>query len=196
MLFLLRKIGLLLAVSITARAQLQLPEVWQSGMVLQRNMPVQLWGKAGAYQKVTAVLGQEKRTAQANAGGRWRLQFSPRETSVLPQTLTLFSGKDTLTLSDLLIGDVWICAGQSNMAFAVSGDRHAAQTLASTHNPQLRLFNRLIALSVYNQPYQVADTARLHPEHFYQAARWQAADSLSARYFSACLLYTSPSPRD
>lgn len=180
---------LLLLFPFSLTAQLRLPEVWQSGMVIQRDKPIRLAGHASGTQKVTVVFGNEERSTLAAADGRWQVQLSARKASINPQTMRVFSGKDTLTLTDVLIGDVWLCAGQSNMAFPLSSDRHAAQALASAQNPSLRLFNRLAGLSVYNQPYQLADTARLRPENFYRPARWQAADSLSARSFSAVGYY-------
>ena len=91
--------------------------------------------------------------------------------------------------ADLLLGDVWLCAGQSNMAFAMAQEKHATQVLPQAHNPLLRLYNPAPGAYRYNSPYTAADAAHLRPAQYYLPARWQAADSASVRAFSAVGYY-------
>ncbi len=87
------------------------------------------------------------------------------------------------------MGDVWLCAGQSNMAFPLANDRFARQTLPRLRNPLLRLLNHIPALTTYSPAYKPAELPHLQPDRFYRPARWQMADSASARLFSAVGLY-------
>ncbi len=181
----------------SAEAQPSLNKVFSSCMVLQRDQPIRVWGRASPGMVVSARLfdpataSQKKKEAQARvaADSIWQLALGAQKANAAPQILQVISGQDTITLNDLLIGDVWICAGQSNMAFMLKNDRFAAATLPKAAVPNLRLLNWQPNLSVYNVPYKVGEIHNLQPDHFYRPAAWQAADSSSARDFSAAGFY-------
>ncbi|GAB4018994.1 hypothetical protein GCM10028808_55190 [Spirosoma migulaei] len=170
-------------------AQLRLADVWQSGMVIQRDKPIPIWGWAIPGQTINVQFGNEQRQALVKADSSWLLQFQPRAASAIPTRLIIRTNQDSLQLTNLLIGDVWICAGQSNMAFPVMNDQFAAQTLRQSKNRNLRLFNKLPGLSTYNVAYNPADLPHLNPAGFYKSASWQEADSVSIRLFSAVGYY-------
>ncbi|GHB86922.1 sialate O-acetylesterase [Persicitalea jodogahamensis] len=181
----------------SAEAQLSLAKVFSSGMVLQRDQPIQVWGKAtpGAVVSVrlfdTAATRSKmtQKEARVAADSTWQLALEAQKANARPQVLQVISNRDTLTLNDLLIGDIWICAGQSNMAFMPKNDRFAAASLQNATNPKLRLLNYQPSVSVYDVPYTVGEIPNLQPEHFYLPSTWQTADSVSARDFSAVGFY-------
>ncbi|WP_461138662.1 sialate O-acetylesterase [Spirosoma pomorum] len=171
------------------RPKLTIADVWQSGMVIQRNQPVTIWGRGLPGAAVRAVFRREKRTATVAADSSWLVTFSARPASVTPVSIRVESQAERIILTDVLIGDVWLCAGQSNMAFELKNDRFASEILPKVHNSLLRLLNRRPALTTYKAAYKPSDRKHLLPDHFYQPAHWQSADSASARLFSAVGYY-------
>lgn len=163
--------------------------VWQSGMVVQRNQPITVWGRGIPGAAVRAAFGREQQSALVRPDSAWSLAFSARPASATPDSIRLESGSERIVLHDMLVGDVWLCAGQSNMAFPLANDRSARQTLPGVHNPLLRLLNYLPALTTYSLAYKPAELPHLQPDQFYRPARWQPADSASARLFSAVGYY-------
>ncbi|UOG77445.1 sialate O-acetylesterase (plasmid) [Hymenobacter tibetensis] len=172
-----------------AASTLKLAEVWQSGMVIQRNQPITLWGKGVPGAQVRATFHSEQRTATIQLDSTWTIGLTARPASTTPSSMQVESRAERIVLQDVLLGDVWLCAGQSNMAFPLVSDQFAKQILPQVHNPLLRLFNQLPTLSTYKDPYKLTELDRLTPAKFYRAARWQKADSVSARAFSAVGYY-------
>ena len=82
---------------------------FQSHMVLQRNQPITIWGTADQSTEVKVTLGKETQQTQADDEGKWQVTFRSKKASFTPLTLTV----DSQQFSDILVGDVWICAGQS-----------------------------------------------------------------------------------
>jgi hypothetical protein len=106
--------------------------------VLQRGEPLTVWGTAAPGQRVTVNLGGKRAEASAGADGRWRLTF-PAMTAGGPHTLAVSDGSGTTTLKDIMIGDVYLCGGQSNMAFPVRLSTGAWPDFPA--NPDLRFIN-------------------------------------------------------
>ena len=153
-------------------------------MVLQREKEIPFWGKAVPNSKVNILFANSKKVVIANKDSVWRVSFKPQKANINPQGALFINGLDTLKISDILIGDVWLCAGQSNMAFMLKNDQFARQTLPNAANKNLRLLNLQSGLSVYNVPYKANQISQLQPENFYKGT-WQVSDSASARDFSA-----------
>ena len=140
----------LLALSAFARADVSLPKILGDGMVLQRELSVPIWGHAGAGDAVTVrFAGQEKQT-KADATGAWRVALDPLKASAEPRELTV-TGANTITLKNVLVGEVWFCSGQSNMEYAVSiassgapaaapTDPALAEEIKTAHYATIRLF--------------------------------------------------------
>ena len=118
----------------TPQAALRVNPVFGSHMVLQRDQPIILWGRASAGQPVTVTIGDAAVTADAEADGRWHVRLPPMSAGG-PHTITVASEGQTVDLEDVLIGDVWLAVGQSNMAldFGRAADR-------VPDNGQLRIF--------------------------------------------------------
>lgn len=177
----------------TSYAQLKVAKVFGSGMVLQRDKPISIWGKATPN---TVVVVQTTRPSSvtnsysitATKDSTWEISVPAQKANVQPQQWQVISERDTITFTDILIGDVWVCAGQSNMAFMLKNDQFARQTLPKTHNPNLRLLNWQSGLTTYNFAYKSEEVDRLQPKNFYSGL-WQMADSNSAKDFSAVAFY-------
>ncbi|HSY42977.1 MAG TPA: sialate O-acetylesterase [Candidatus Acidoferrum sp.] len=126
-----------LGVSQNARADISLPHVFGSHMVLQRDKPIIIWGWAGPGETVTVTLGSTSQTAQANARGEWKATLAAMPAGG-PYTLTV-SGSSTVKYDDVMIGEVWLCSGQSNMEFGMGMVNNSAAELASANHPGIRL---------------------------------------------------------
>ncbi len=134
---------LLIAVSATSlsplRADVRMPAVFGDHMVLQQGTKLPVWGWADPNEPITVTLGSNTAKATAGADGKWRVDLPPLPTGAPAQTLTV-AGKNTLTFQDVLVGDVWICSGQSNMEFGVEGDSRSRDAVAQSDNTNIRLF--------------------------------------------------------
>ena len=126
-------VALLACVLAPAVAKVELPSVIGSHMVLQRNADVNLWGKATPGKKVTikASWSKEKFTARADADGKWATTI-PTTDAGGPYTLTFDDGEKT-ELTDILLGEVWVCGGQSNMEMPVGGFMYQPVDGAAEH---------------------------------------------------------------
>ncbi|GGC17027.1 9-O-acetylesterase [Parapedobacter defluvii] len=128
-------IGLMLSIQALI-ADVRLPQIFANGMVLQRNQPIAVWGWADPGEQVKVGLNTQQQETTANADGTWKLTLSAEEAGGPFQLVV--SGKNTLTLSDVLIGEVWICSGQSNMQWTVANSDRAEQEIAGANYPQIR----------------------------------------------------------
>jgi sialate O-acetylesterase len=123
----------------TAHADVRLPQIFGSHQVLQRRKPVPVWGWAEAGEKVTVTLSTQTKTAKADGQGRWRVTLDPMEAGG-PYTLTARGKKNAVTLDDVLVGEVWICSGQSNMEWKLANVTNAPAEIRAANHPQIRQF--------------------------------------------------------
>jgi sialate O-acetylesterase len=124
----------------TSQADVKLASIFGDSMVLQRELPVPVWGWAEPGEEVTVTLGEQTKQATADKDGRWQVKLDPLKANADGVTLKV-SGKNTIELKDVLIGEVWICSGQSNMEWALGGSLNGQQEVAAADHPQIRLFN-------------------------------------------------------
>ena len=103
-----------------ARADVKLHRVFSDHMVLQRDMNVNVWGWATPGEKVSVQFDGQSLSAVTDDKGKWTVKLAPMKANTTPQNLTV-AGKNKIELKDILVGDVWLCIGQSNMAFGVGG---------------------------------------------------------------------------
>lgn len=104
-----------IACASTALAEVALPDVFGDNMVLQRELPVPVWGTASPGEKVTVSFAAQTVTAAADGRGKWMVTLKPLKTSATQKTMTI-AGSSTVTFSGVVVGEVWLCSGQSNMA--------------------------------------------------------------------------------
>jgi sialate O-acetylesterase len=131
---------LLLASAITAAANVTLPDVISDAMVLQRDRAVPIWGKADPGESVTVKFGNQAKTAVAGADGKWIIRLSPMRASATPQTMVV-EGRNRIELKEILVGEVWLVSGQSNMQLLLSETANGEQATAGANHPLIRLFN-------------------------------------------------------
>ena len=123
----------------SAHAALSLPMVIGDHMVLQRNAAVPIWGQADPGAGVVVrFAGQEKRTT-ADASGSWRVDLEPMPANGEPQVLRVESNGEAIERTDVLIGEVWLCAGQSNMQMGLARSDNGDAVAAKANDPLLRL---------------------------------------------------------
>ncbi len=127
-----------------AAADVKLPSLISDNMVLQQGRTVAIWGTAEAGERVTVSLGEQKETATTDSNGQWKVKLGPLKKGG-PFEMTV-AGKNTMTIHNVLVGEVWVCSGQSNMEFAVwnhgvfGGAVNAEQEVATANYPLIRLF--------------------------------------------------------
>jgi sialate O-acetylesterase len=121
-------------------AKLALASMFSDHMVLQRDMEIPIWGTADPDAHVTVTLGDESVDATADNDGRWKASL-PSMKAGGPHELTVKVGDDETTLSDVLIGDVWVCSGQSNMEWNVHNSDNSDKELAAANYPQIRIID-------------------------------------------------------
>ena len=133
-------VSLLCASSVVlTQAAVRLPAIFGDRMVLQRDASVPVWGWADPGESVTVSAGGDRATATADKDGLWSLKLTKLAASAKPVEVTI-TGKNTITLNDVLVGDVWVCSGQSNMEFGIKAFM-TPQELAAAGEPQIRLFS-------------------------------------------------------
>ena len=114
-------------------ARLKLAAPFSDHMVLQRDRPIRVWGTAEPGATVAVQLAEQRVSASADANGRWRAELKPQRAGG-PVDLRVSSGDQTVTLTDVLIGDVFLCSGQSNMQMSLreaDGGRDVANSAAA-----------------------------------------------------------------
>lgn len=120
-----------------AEADVKLPAIIGDHMVLQRDMAVPVWGWADPGEAVTVSIAGQRHEAMADGEGSWKVQLQPLATGA-PLSMTV-AGKNRVELVDILVGEVWVCSGQSNMQMSVSGCWNADLESAAANYPGIRL---------------------------------------------------------
>lgn len=125
--------------SINAAAQVRLPKLISNGMILQRESTLTIWGWAGEGEKITVQFLNKGYHTKADLAGNWQIQLPPQKAGG-PYTMSI-SGSNTILLSDILLGDVWLCSGQSNMELMMARvSEKYADILAKDSNQLIRQF--------------------------------------------------------
>ena len=140
---------LLLAVAVASpvRADVTLPSVFGDNMVLQRGQPLKFWGKADPGENVTVSLWRKQGgdavarevVTSADGTGSWKVAVKPYHEAG-PISLAI-RGKNTINLKNVLIGEVWVCSGQSNMEWPLNRANNSQQEIAAANYPNIRLFH-------------------------------------------------------
>jgi len=132
-------IALALPAAMPAWADVTLPSVFGSHMVMQRDAELPVWGRADPGETVIVNLGPQARTATADAKGNWKVRMGAMPAGG-PHQMTV-RGNNLIRFEDILIGDVWICSGQSNMEWPVSRVNDGEREIADADFPEIRLFH-------------------------------------------------------
>jgi sialate O-acetylesterase len=169
----------------TALAAPALSPVWSDHAIVQRDRPIVVEGFARAGEAISATLGNEHQTATTDAKGRFALHFAARPASHDPLTLQVTGADGSQTaVHDILVGDVWLCSGQSNMELTVDRALNSYNNTQASADPELRM------LTV---PKSTAPAPRTDLS---QSAAWQAASPQTTGAFSAACYYMAKALRD
>ncbi len=125
-----------------ASGALKVHSIFDSNMVLQRGKPIKVWGWSKPGTSIEVQLGADKAEAKASAEkGRWEVTFPAREASTVPQTLQVSAEAEKVAMTNIVVGDVWVMYGQSNMAFPLGKILNRDTESAQANLPNLRLFS-------------------------------------------------------
>ncbi len=152
-------------------AGVKLPQVFADHMILQRDMPVTVWGWAEAGEKVTITFAGQNQTATADEKGKWLVKLDSLPASAEPRELAVTGKSSSVKISDVLVGEVWLASGQSNMGSPVSSLHDADAVLAQAGDAQLRF-------------YTVTKKTAARPQTD-AVGKWEAATPLTAKGYSA-----------
>ena len=154
-----------------ATAQLKVARLFGDHMVLQRDKPVSVWGWASKGDKIDLTFNQQKATAKADANGKWMAEL-PAMPAGGPYELVVKSKKEEVKLTDILVGEVWLLSGQSNMEWRVKNSDSAKIEMARANYPTIRHF-------------EVAHELAFTPEKDLEKGDWKIASPATVGDFSA-----------
>ncbi|RYZ51371.1 MAG: sialate O-acetylesterase, partial [Chitinophagaceae bacterium] len=180
----------LLLLPFFALSQLQVAPVFSDNMVLQRDAIVRVWGKATPGEKVEVhFAGQTKKVVVAKDSS-WSVSFPKQKATGKPRIMQVKAGREMRTLKDILVGDVWLLSGQSNMEWPMAREAHWQAEKMEAQQPLIRFANPPPAgRSVYGVAYNDSLNSRLTKERFYDWNGWQVSDSTTLRNMSAVGYY-------
>ncbi|WP_353138971.1 sialate O-acetylesterase [Pseudopedobacter sp.] len=139
----------IIGASFSAKADVVLPNIFANHMVLQRNQPVAIFGSANAGEQVTVEFQNQRKQTKADEKGNWKVELKAMKANAIGQTLTI-RANNVIELKDVLIGEVWLCSGQSNMEYKMrkiekekaplKGNYFPKNAVAEANNPNIRVF--------------------------------------------------------
>lgn len=171
----IKPIVAILATAISASADVTLSPIIGSHMVLQRDSACPVWGWADAGEEVTVEFAGQKKSASPDTAGKWMVKLDAMKANATSQTMTI-RGKNTLSLEDVVVGEVWLCGGQSNMEWTVSGAANPKEEIAAGEHPLIRHI-------------KVANPGALKPDEKVQSNGWQNASPQTVGGFTAVGYY-------
>lgn len=130
----------LLLLTGSLRAEVKVPALFSDGMVLQQAQLIRVWGTADAGEEVKVTFHDQTHSSTTDPSGKWAITLNPMNADGQPAEMVV-AGKNTITLKNVLVGEVWICSGQSNMQWTVQQAGKAQEEIAAANHPQIRMFN-------------------------------------------------------
>lgn len=184
---------------------LSVDKIFTNDMVLQRDQPIHIWGRGlpGASVRVTLALQASavvSRPSSANQAisavarvkpdSSWSVYLHAQSASSQPRDLKIISGKKNILISNMLLGDIWICIGQSNMEWPMKSEMHYREAKATANQPLLLFYNPSYAgKNIFNQYFSDSVLQMMSPEKFYAPTSWQVSDSNTFSNMSAVAFY-------
>lgn len=164
---------------------LQLSQLYSDNMVLQREEEIVLSGIANAGDVVTVTIGRQKKKAITASNGKWSVVLDPLQTGN-PYTLTISTSKKKYVFNNVLAGEVWLCSGQSNMAFMVKEGAEKREQLAkASSKPQIRFFDMKPRWLTNSEEWDVSALDSLNRLQYYKETKWQECNEQTAANVSA-----------
>lgn len=162
-----------------AKAQLTLPKIMGNKMVLQCQQPVPIWGNAKAGDKILVTFNKQQLQTTADNNGHWKIMLAAMPPSATPEKLVITSSTEKIELTDILVGEVWLCSGQSNMEYSMRKNSKVVMPdsiknwpvneLETAHNKNIRIF--------------LVDRKKMKPDSTHSG--WEVAEDSALRSFSA-----------
>lgn len=168
--------------------ELRLASVFASHMVLQRNKPIQFYGTAMAGEKISVNFNKQVRQTTTGSDGEWKVTF-PGSKAGGPYQVVIQSAKSKILLDDILIGEVWLCSGQSNMYFPLRSDAESRNEIPVAEKDSLIRFLRMKPFAETNNEAWDSITLQRINQLQYFSGDWQRCDSNKAADFSAVAFY-------
>lgn len=162
--------SLLMLATVNGMAKVTINPLFSDNMVLQRDKKVAVWGTAAAGEKVTVSIEKQSVATEADAQGKWLLYLKPMKAGG-PYEMSISTADDNLLVKNMLIGEVWIASGQSNMEYGIGSALNSQQEIAAADYPQIRLFT--VRTMVADTPQQLS------------TGKWEICTPETAKSFSA-----------
>jgi sialate O-acetylesterase len=167
-------IFIFLLISVLANANVRMPLIFSDGMVLQRDKQIPIWGFADANESVEIHFNKQIKKTQADKNGKWTVNLNAEKAGG-PFELTII-GKNKITIKNVLVGEVWICSGQSNMEFQVFKTMNSEKEISSADYPMIRHFG-------------VAQDLSGTPKDDLKQGKWEVANKENVGNFTAVGYY-------
>ena len=164
---------------------LSMPAIYSDNMVIQRGKPFVVKGTANTGDEVRVKLGKHKAKAVANDRGEWTATFAPMQADGKSYTMTIECGKEKITYRNIAVGEVWLCSGQSNMAFMVKESSHTGQSLANVKGKDIRLYDMKPRVFTDNVEWDSTSLVALNNHDYYRPTMWQLQNEQNVSDFSA-----------
>jgi len=163
----------------TAFATITLPQIFSDNMMLQRDMPVKVWGDSLSNAMVEVEFGGQKKSVKADGKGHWSVRFDKMAANKTPQEMSIFeNGKIAKKIKNILVGEIWILGGQSNMEWRTESTTDVKDAAARAKYPNMRYFKQRSNV--------LAETPQ---KDFPKGAAWSVADGENIKGFSAVGFY-------
>lgn len=169
-------------------AELQIAPIFSDNMVLQRNKPIVIWGKGTPNSEVTVTLNSTIKSSVVRTDGSWDITF-PAMAAGGPHSIIFDDGTTSKNISNILIGEVWLCSGQSNMAFQLKDSHKALATIENADNSQIRLYDMKEIAATNNVEWDEATLRKTNQLKYYKPTSWVESTKESASTFSAVGYY-------
>lgn len=167
---------------------LKLGPVFSDNMILQREQPIVIYGNANGGSKVEVLFDNQKEIVSTNEYGKWKAVFPAMKSGGTHQ-IKISSEKKSIVLKNILIGDIWFCSGQSNMAFPLKNAENGTSVIKNAqNNTTLRLFNFEVLRETDEKAWDSTVLEKTNQLQYF-SGKWKVCDSISAKNFSAIAFY-------
>ena len=169
---------------------LKLASIFSDNMVLQRNKPIKFWGTANPGTKITARFDGKALTTTAQSNGKWEILFLDKKADGKKYTLNIENQNKKIVLQNIVIGDVWLCSGQSNMEFELKNASTGKQDIPNSTNENLRFFDRKAKFGFPGTSYSPEQLETLNQlEFFNENTVWKESNPTTSAEISAVGYY-------
>lgn len=174
---------------------LRMSMLYTDNMVLQRNTPLTIQGKANAGEQVTISISNQRLKTKAGLDGKWSVKLRPLKTGG-PYTLKIATANRKLQYNNVLAGEVWLCSGQSNMAFMLKHSSTAKNDIPQATDQQIRLFDMKARWNTGAVEWEATVLGSLNHLQYYRNTEWTTCTAKTASEFSAIAYYFGKALRD